>query len=195
MTDKEASCGPNELVAEHAEELAQKMADTNVIGEEQAHVYALVKVFGVSPKEAAEVLDKESKTVYNLLYQAEDRVEEAQALAWFLDEWILDGILSIQEELDQATISDPEVVEERKEVRRQRKKESFRRSLDILAGRDPFPLVDPEGDDAEELFSDWAEERMDDIFYVEDIDAEDIEKGTTVADLLAELDVEDLNDG
>lgn len=69
----------------HAEGLAQQMAETNAIGLEQARVYVLLNIFDVPPQEAADILDKPAKTVYNTSYQAEERVDEAQTLTWVLD--------------------------------------------------------------------------------------------------------------
>lgn len=65
---------------ERADELAERLTETGVIGEEQARVWVLRTVFGHGRAETIAALDKHEKTVDNLWYQANQRVHNARQL-------------------------------------------------------------------------------------------------------------------
>jgi hypothetical protein len=71
---------PDNETVDRARELAEKLAATGVVGEEQAKVYAFRDVFGFGRAETAELLSKNANTVDSLRATANQRVTEARKL-------------------------------------------------------------------------------------------------------------------
>lgn len=69
-----------ETVEERARHLADRLAATNAIGEEQAKVYVFRDVFGFGRAETANLLDKNPNTVDNLRATASRRIFEVRKL-------------------------------------------------------------------------------------------------------------------